>query len=332
MQGNFSEPVQRSFDFTTPKTEESSIILLHQQFINHKQYAEGHSKVTIEDYKYHFKMLLHFKHDIQLEDLTEETMVNYLTYLNTRERKVGNKHIVRAYKNSTIATVRGKLSAFFNWLVERKSILNNPFNKIAYPEVSYTDSRAFTPREFETICHAVNSKIHWNNLIIKKRNIALIMFLFHTGVRRNELVNLKLTDVDIERRIITIRGETSKSKRTRLIPLNKELIPYLEDYLIFRKEYSTEYFWISGSSNKHFTLHGLKHLTKLLSKVTGINCHPHRFRHTFAVMYYQLTHDILGLMQLMGHKSIKMSLAYLRSIPDTRIVQQIERISINEFV
>jgi integrase/recombinase XerD len=312
--------------------EETSLTDLHELFIKHKLYAEGHSKITIEDYKYHFRMLLQFKPDIDLNDLNEGTMVNYLAFLNTRERKVGNKHIVRPYKNSTIATVRGKLSAFFNWLVERKYLAANPFNKIRYPEVSYTDSRAFTPKEFEAICHAVNSKIRWSSLLIKKRNIAIVMFLFHTGVRKNELVNIQLKDVDLDRRVITIRGETSKSKRTRLIPLNKELIPYLQDYLIFRKNFTTPYFWVSGTSNKNFTKHGLKHFTKILTKATGINCHPHRFRHTFAIIYYQLTHDLLGLMKLMGHKSLKMTLVYLRSVPDEHIVQQIERITLNEFI
>ncbi|MBX7047125.1 MAG: tyrosine-type recombinase/integrase [Ignavibacteria bacterium] len=313
-------------------TEPETLSSLHERFIKHKQYAEGHSKITIEDYKYHFRMLLMFKTDMTLADLNEETLVNYLEYLNTRERKVGTKNIVRPYKNSTIATVRGKLSAFFNWLIERKYLSNNPFDKIAYPEVTYTDSRAFTPKEFESICHAVNSKIQWNNLVIKKRNIAIVMFLFHTGVRRNELVNIMLKDVDLDRRLIRINGETSKSKRTRLIPLNKELIPYLTDYLHYRKQFRTEYFWISGTLNGNFTRHGLKHFTKLLTKVTGINCHPHRFRHTFAVMYYQLTHDILGLMKLMGHKSLKMTLTYLRSVPDEHLIDQIERISINEYI
>jgi integrase/recombinase XerD len=324
--------VQSKLNLEYKPTEPETLSSLHERFIKHKQYAEGHSKITIEDYKYHFKMLLQFKPDITLEELNEETMVNFLSYLNTRERKVGAKSIVRPYKNSTIATVRGKLSSFFNWLVERKYITVNPFNKIAYPEVSYTDSRAFSPKEFESICHAVNSKIQWSNLVFKKRNIAIVMFLFHTGVRRNELVNIRLTDIDLDRRIVRINGETSKSKRTRLIPLNKELIPYLTDYLLFRKNYHTEYFWISGSLNGHFTRHGLKHFTKLLSKVTGVNCHPHRFRHTFAVMYYKVTHDILGLMKLMGHKSLKMTLTYLRSVPDEHIVDQIERISINEYI
>lgn len=277
-------------------------------------------------------MLLSFKADIEIKDLTEETMINFFEYLNTRERQVGKEKIVRAYKSSSVAVVRSRLNGFFNWLIERGYLAKNPFEKIPYPEVTYTDKRAFSPKEFETICHAVNTKIHWANLLIKKRNIAIVMFLVFTGVRKEELLGIQITDIDIERKLITIRAETSKSKRTRLIPMNFQLIPYIEDYLIFRKDYTSESFWVSGTLDRPLTEHGAKHLIDLISKETNINCHLHRFRHTFAINYYRQTHDIVGLKTLMGHKSLKMTLSYLRSLPDSHVTEQIQKMVIKDFV
>lgn len=305
---------------------------LHEQFIKYKLHAVGTSVVTIKDYRYTFQLLLKYKPDIKIHELTEETLVNFMGFLNTRFRKVGNRNIVRVYKNSSMATVRGKLNAFFDWLVERAYLLENPFHKIKYPDVSYTDARALSSKEFETICYAVNTKIQWSNLLIKKRNIAIIMFLTLTGVRKEELVKLQLSDVDFDRSIIKIRAETSKSKRSRLIPINPQLIPYLHDYLYFRSEYNSQSFWVSGTKDHDFTEHGVKHFINLLKKETKVNCHLHRFRHTFATNYYVQTHDLVGLQKLMGHRSFKMTLSYLRSMPDEHIVDQMRKLTINEFV
>lgn len=114
---------------------------LHNLFIKYKLHAVGTAHATIANYLINFRMLLLFKPDITLQDLTENTMIEFLEFLNTREGKVGRQLIVRAYKNSSIAAVTGKLSAFFKWLVERNYIEVNPFEKIAYPDVSYTDRR-----------------------------------------------------------------------------------------------------------------------------------------------------------------------------------------------
>src|SRR5260221_6360017 len=93
--------------------ENLSLIDLHTKFIKYKLHAVGTAHATIANYLINFRLLLLFKPDITLQDLKEDTMIDFLEFLNTRERKVGRQLIIRAYKNSSIATVRGKLSAFF---------------------------------------------------------------------------------------------------------------------------------------------------------------------------------------------------------------------------
>lgn len=306
--------------------------VLHELFIKFKLYGEQSAQDTIRKHKYYFELLLKFNSKITLEDLTEETIINFLEFLNTRERKVGNQQIVRTYKNSSIAIVRSTLNSFFNWLIERQYIKVNPFEKIPFPKVSFTDRRAYSPKEFEAICYSVNTTIRWANLLIKKRNIAIIMFLVLTGVRREELLGLQLSDIDLYRKLVIVRAETSKSKRTRIIPMNSSLISYLDDYLNQRKNYLSLYLWVSGTLDQPFTEHGAKHLMNLLTKTTKVNCHLHRFRHTFATNYYKQTHDLVGLQILMGHANFKMTLQYLRSLPDEHVVEQIKKMTIDEFV
>ena len=308
------------------------IRVLHEMFIKFKLYGANNAEATIKSHRYYFDLLLKFNSKITLEDLTEKTIVNFLEFLNTRERKIGKQQVVKSYKLSSVALVRSRLNIFFNWLIERDYIKVNPFEKIPFPSVSYTDRRAYSPKEFEAICFAINTTINWANLLIKKRNIAIIMFLALTGVRKEELLGLQLSDIDLYRKLVSVRAETSKSKRTRMIPMNLSLVQYLEDYLNQRRNHFTLYFWVSGTLDQPFTEHGAKHLMDLITKVTKIKCHLHRFRHTFATNYYRQTRDLVGLQKLMGHTNFNMTLRYLRSLPDEHIVEQIRKLAVDEFV
>lgn len=305
---------------------------LHGQFIKFKLFGSHKSKATIRNYTYNFELLLNYRPDLTLKDLNEETIINFFAFLDSRKRKVGREYVVRSYKKSSLVMVRCSLNCFFHWLLERNYIRVNPFENMPFTEIVYSDPVAFTRKEFEKISYAVNTKIDWCSLLIKKRNTAIIMFLLLTGVRKEELLNIRLSDADIEREVIIIRGETSKSKRTRIIPMNLKLVPYLEDYLAYRKDFTCEYLWVSCKSDRRFTEHGIKHLINLISAVTKINCHLHRFRHTFAANYYMETHDIIGLKKLMGHKNLRMTLSYLRSIPDEHIAEQIKKVSFDKFI
>lgn len=306
--------------------------VLHEMFIKFKYYGERNSVVTIKGHRDTFELFMKFNRKITLVDLTEATIINFLEFINTRERKIGREYVVRQYKNSSIVIIRNRLNVFFDWLLKRGYIKTNPFERIPYPKVSYTDRRAYSQKEFEAICYAVNTTIRWVNLLIKKRNIAIVMFLTLTGVRKEELLGLQLSDIDLFRKFVIVRAETSKSKRSRIIPMSASLVPYLEDYLEHRKTYLTLFFWVSGWLDQPFTEHGAKKFMQQLSKTTKINCHLHRFRHTFATNYYKQTHDIVGLQKLMGHTRLKMTLQYLRSLPDEHVVEQIKKITIDEFV
>lgn len=306
--------------------------ILHEMFVKFKLHGARNSEATIKGHRYTFELLMKFNRKITLEDLTEATMINFLEFMNTRERKIGRNYVVRQYKSSSMVILRNRLNVFFDWLLERRYINRNPFERIPYPKVLYTDKRAYSQKEFEAICYAVNTTIQWANLLIKKRNIAIVMFLTLTGVRKEELLELQLSDIDLFRKFVMVRAETSKSKRSRIIPMNSSLVSYLEDYLEHRKTYLTLFFWVSGWLDQPFTEHGAKRFMRQLSGATKINCYLHRFRHTFATNYYKQTHDIVGLQKLMGHTTLKMTLQYLRSLPDEHIVEQIKKITIDEFV
>lgn len=108
--------------------EQNSLLSLYERFINFKFHGTGKSIATIRNYRYNFELLLKFNPTIRLIDLTEENIVNFFSFLNTRERRIGKEKIIRMYKNSSIAVVRSSLNCFFDWLSERGYLTVNPFS------------------------------------------------------------------------------------------------------------------------------------------------------------------------------------------------------------
>lgn len=129
-------------------------------------------------------------------------------------------------KRSTIATYRSKLHKFFGRLKIKKCIKENPFDSMNYPNVRYEDKKFLKKEQIETILTAIDIKIEWRNHLVQKRNMAIICTLFCCGLRKSELLGLKTYDIDLGRKILTVRAETSKSKIDRVVPLNSLVVPY----------------------------------------------------------------------------------------------------------
>lgn len=296
--------------------------------------AEGKSKVTLKNYRDVYKLLTDFKPDISWEDLTLSTMLDFMEHLDTRERKVGRKMVRRELKNSSKATFQGKLNPFFKFAVKNFNHLLeiNPLEEIEYPDVQYTDKPAFSKIDFEKIFIAITKDIQWESRLLAKRNIAMIMLLAFTGIRKGEFLNIQSSDLVMSKKTLFIRAETSKSRRARQLALNDELIPFLNEYISERVDYKTPYLWVSNNGDHKFSEHGLKHLVKRLTDHTGINCRLHRFRHTFAVNLYKQTRDIWLVHKALGHQTLKMTMKYMRSENDDETIKNISNMTSKDFM
>jgi integrase/recombinase XerD len=145
-------------------------------------------------------------------------------------------------------------------------------------------------------------------------------------------MSLQIRDIDFERKILTVRAETSKSKTTRQIPLHSTTIMYLKDYLVARKHYTTPYLIVSSSQDEKLTNDGLKHVIQVLRNSSGVSFHVHQLRHTFAVNFLKSSNNIAKLKQLLGHKNISMTMIYLRCLPVDELRGDIETMSIDSFI
>jgi site-specific recombinase XerD len=262
-----------------------NIIQLHKEFMQEQEFSAKLSPETLRGYQHTFDLLIKIMPTITTGVISEKTMTEFFKRLEKRERTVGRGIIKKGIRKSTVATYRSKLNKFFQWLKLKGKIKENPFDFMEYPDVRYEDKKWLKKEEVEKIMIAIEMKIPWKNLFIQKRNTAMFCVLLCCGLRKGELLGLKILDIDLQRKILTVRAETSKSRIDRTIPLNSLVLRKLEDYIseLKKKEYSSPYFFVSGNEDKKFTDHGFKHLIEKLNKKSGVEFHAHKLRHTFAI-------------------------------------------------
>ena len=300
---------------------------LHRDFMKECEFSAKLSPETLRGYQASFELLLRLMPHTELSALSPDMMTEFFKRLEKRERKVGKNGTKTGIKKSTVATYRSKLNKFFEWLRIKGVLQENPFHKIAYPSVQYEDKKFLKKSEIEKIFSALT--LSSSRPLIRKRNIAIFSILLNCGLRRNELVSLKTYDMDLDRKIVLIRAETSKSKRDRTIPLNSMAVAILKDYLEERKKkrYVTPYLFVSANYDGRLTKDGLSHIVAALNSLSGVPFHLHQFRHTFAVNILHNGCDIAKLKQLMGHSDIRMTMTYLRCLPTKAMRADVEKLT-----
>ena len=145
-----------------------------------------------------------------------------------------------------------------------------------------------------------------------KRNLLIVDTLYSTGIRRDELINIKLNDVFLSENLIKVLGKRNKE---RLVPVLSNLNKRIQDYLSLRKEVS------SNSSCLFITNKGksigpslvYRVVKKYFSKVsTKVKTSPHVLRHSFATHMLNNGADINSIKEIMGHSSLASTQIYTK--------------------
>ncbi|RZP08541.1 MAG: integrase [Flavobacteriales bacterium] len=145
-----------------------------------------------------------------------------------------------------------------------------------------------------------------------KRNLLIVDTLYSTGIRRDELINIKLNDVFLSENLIKVLGKRNKE---RLVPVLASLNKRIKDYLDFRNEIH------SNSSSLFITKKGksigpslvYRVVKKYFSKVsTKVKTSPHVLRHSFATHMLNNGADINSIKEIMGHSSLASTQIYTK--------------------
>ena len=260
--------------------------------------------------------------------LTPDTFNEFFRRIQTRQRIVGKNTLRTGVKKSTIKTQWSKLNAFLAWLCNKGHLDTNPLTGIKPPQPDYNDFRRLEDSDIHKIYSAI-ARQSANSLMLRRDNL-MISLLLYCGLRKGEFISLQVRDIDLQKGIITVRAETSKSKKTRLLPMHDTLIFHMQEYFKERnaRRLRTEYLIVSTRADASLTREGLKHWVNSIIKKSGVRFHLHQFRHTFACKLAESNVSAFNIQRLMGHTSVMMTMRYVRSLRTEHMGSEISRISI----
>ena len=227
----------------------------------------------------------------------------------------------RSFSAATISRKISSLKSFYKFM-QREGVVStdkNPFLGLSLPKKEKKLPAYIRKEEL--------LKLFGQDLFAEDfkglRDRLLLLFILHTGVRRQELINLRNKDVDISQRNIKVLG---KGKKERQIPLSGELFNILLRYINekqkkFRTDKDSPLF-ITGEGERLYPKFVYRKVNEYLSKVSkSTKTSPHVLRHSFATHLLNNGADLNIIKELMGHANLAAtqiythtSLAKLKSI------------------
>ncbi|HYR88529.1 MAG TPA: site-specific integrase [Terriglobia bacterium] len=198
------------------------------------------------------------------------------------------------------------LKAFFNWCEVQGTFNFNPVRKIKFFNPNNELVRYLTKEQYERVLiEAV--KIRWYLQ-------PLVVLAVHTGLRRGNLLNLRWDQTDLDTRHVRITDST-KNRKTLAIPLNDTAYSVLSDLHAGRNGSAYVFPHMQGEHEGE-AIQDVKNSWKTALKNAGItNFRWHDLRHCFASWLVMSGVSLAVVQQLLGHRSIKMTLRYAHLSP-----------------
>lgn len=220
------------------------------------------------------------------------------------------------------------MRSFCTFLVKRGYISENPFKQIEKPKLSRRLPEFLDEEEARELLQACidlkqRYKSRWS------RNIAIIALFLFTGIRKKELLNLKMSDVNMERSYIKVFAKNKE----RIVPLNETVLEYLNDYLKVRpKRDKFENFFISTHSKIcPLTQQGLYDVFwELRDKVNlSKKISPQILRHTFCTLMLRNGVNLRDIQLLAGHSDISTTAKFYLGCDDKQLKYAVAKHPLN---
>ncbi|WP_077545450.1 tyrosine-type recombinase/integrase [Rodentibacter genomosp. 2] len=217
------------------------------------------------------------------------------------------------------------LKSIYKFGIEQK-LLNydeNPCNKL-FLRVGRLKRKVLTPIQLDKLDFFLNSNEDSLPNVLEPQwfILALVNTFRFTGIRRAQLLRLKIKDVDLHQKVIHISPEINKNHEYHCIPILDRLHPYIEKLIIeLRKRhqnfnsklFNINLFRKTRYTGQVMTEFQISHLFRVISSRVGFQVSPHRFRHTVATYLMKDPENLYVAKQLLGHKDVRVTLTYIES-------------------
>lgn len=257
-----------------------------KMFLNAKK-IEGCSERTLQYYRVTVEHLL--KHvTAQIRKITTDEIRNYLV----EYQKINNCSKV------TVDNIRRNISSFFTWLEEEDYILKSPMRRIHKIKTKTVVKEIISDEAIEKM----------RDYCREKRDLAIVDLLYSTGIRVGELVNLNISDLDLEQRECVVYGKGDKERR---VYFDAKAKIHLQEYICSRTDDNPALFVTLDAPHTRLKISGVEIRLRELGKVLGLTrIHPHKFRRTMATRAIDKGMPIEQVQKILGHSQIDTTMQY----------------------
>ncbi len=257
-----------------------------RRFLTVKHLA-GCSEHTVKTYQFHLqKLALNLR--CPLQDLDTNDLRCFLAAYKEK-RKVSNV---------TLENMRLCLSSFFGWLYEEGLIKKNPMRRIGRIKADKVIKKPFSGEEMERI--RMNCQ--------RERDLAILEFLYSTGVRVSEAVRLNRDQINFGQGECVVFGKGAKE---RVVYLNSKACIHLREYLDSRTDDNPALFVGIKKPHQRLSKEGIEAILRGIGRSSGVDhVHPHRFRRTMATNALNRGMPVQEVRQLLGHEKMDTTMIY----------------------
>jgi len=212
--------------------------------------------------------------------------------------ELSNKDI----SNRTINRKISSLNTYYKFLIKVAVNTDNPLKKHKALKVKKTIQIPFSEKELN---HVIEEAIEVNDFETARDQLIIELF-YATGIRRIELINIKLSDVDFSNKQLKVLGKRNKE---RYIPIIGSLVKTLNIYLNYRKQLHEikdhETLLLTKKGIKVYEMLVYRIINKYFSEASSkLKCSPHVLRHSFATHLLNEGADLNAVKELLGHSSL----------------------------
>lgn len=249
--------------------------------------VEGRSEGTIKLYSLHLRRMLQYINK-PVKDITGADLFAYIAMYKKK----------RGVSGVYLDNIRPVCSSFFGWLDGKGYIAKNPAASLDPIKKEKRIKKPLSDTELEML----------RRKCVLERDIALVEFLYSTGVRVSELAALNKQDIDFENMRAVVYGKGAKERETYL---TAAACMHLKEYLYSRTDDNEALFVGMKAPHERLTVSGVEEILRKLGKRTGISkVHPHRFRRTMATNILNKGMPIEEVKEILGHVKLDTTMIY----------------------
>ena len=274
-------------------------------YLEYLKYQKNYSDYTVENYKHDIIEYLEYlnSENLNFKDIEYSDIRFFLMYLKDTKKD----------DNSSINRKLSSLRGFYKYLANNNIVKTNVFSLVNGPKKSKKLPRYFEYNELEELFNVPDIRTP-----LGQRDSLILEMLYATGVRVGELVNIKVSDIDLGRRNIIILGKGNKERFVTYGEYCEDILKtYLNNGRRFLNSGNSDYLFLNNNGGQ-LTDRGVRFILDKLIQKTSINKNisPHMIRHSFATHLLNEGCDLLTVQKLLGHESIKATQIYTHVTTD----------------